>query len=239
MVKILLFMSDNRLLNNNFNTASYESLVCSINYNYSKLHGYDFIYCRPFLNTRENTSFYNCFDPNSGQVRTAHWSKLLSTTKMLELKYDYICYIDSDCIFKDFNKKIEELISQHPTKNIIFLNDKPWSNILPCSGFYICKVCDETKKIISRWFNVNIPSKNREHSFEQQALYEIINTLDAGIIDSWMFEEKENQFLRHIGSSEDRTFHNRIPYFKNFIINKKLEYNISSVNIFEFNTNQQ
>ena len=98
-MKICVFMSDNRLLSNDINNANYNSLTASINYEYCKKYNYNFLYYRPYLDNKEIIDLYNCPDPNSSELRHAAWSKLLSTQLALQLDYDYIVYIDSDCIF--------------------------------------------------------------------------------------------------------------------------------------------
>jgi len=124
-MKFLIFMSDNRNLNDNLNTSEYNSLVSSINYEYSQIHGYDFIYYNPYLN-KDKIEIFNCKNPNNNILRHSAWSKLLSTLLATELHYDYIVYIDSDCIFKDFNQKLEDFINSYDDKDIIFLNNKPY-----------------------------------------------------------------------------------------------------------------
>lgn len=230
-------MSDNRVLNNNFDNASYESLAACINKKYCDKNGYDFMYYRPYLKNSQSIELYNCLDPNTGEKRHASWSKLLSTKLALELKYDYVVYIDSDCIFKDFNMRLEKFIIGNHDKSIIFFNDKPWSKDNPCAGFYICKNCTETTKIIIEWFNnSSFTAKNIEHPWEQTALHSTYKVLNIAIVDEWMFEEVNGQFLRHIGSSEDKALNNRRTYFKEYITKNKLEYTINNINVIEFDT---
>ncbi len=242
-MKFLIFMSDNRTLNNNFNNADYNSLTSSINYEYSQKHGYDFIYYRPYLN-KENTIF-NCKNTITNCLRHAAWSKILSTSLAFELpfdlSFDYIVYIDSDCIFKDFDQKLEEFITPYEDKDIIFLNNKPWNSDMPCSGFYICKINEKTKEFFRMWYNINLPKKDYEHPWEQDALWDLIlhyeYDVDIHIIDGLMFKENKEQFLRHIGSNEKN---NRIPYFKSFIKTKNIDHekNIVKIKVIEYNTEE-
>lgn len=234
-MKILVFMSDNRVLENSYDAADYNSLVASINYEYCKKHGYDFIYYRPYLNNVNIIELYNCLDPNSGKPRHSAWSKILSTKKALNLNYDYVVYIDSDCIFKNHEKTLESFIEPYLNYDILFLNDKPYSFDRPCSGFYICKVSSHSRKFINAWYNIRIPENNIRHPWEQAALYKIYNYYNIKIIDDWMFKEKPGQLLRHIGSDVKET---RIPYFKLFIKNNHIPFskNIISLDSREFRT---
>jgi hypothetical protein len=233
--KILVFMSDNRKLDQSYEKANYNSLCASINYEYCKKHGYGFIYYRPYLMNKDTVSMYNCKNPITNELRHASWSKLLSTSIAFKLDYDYIVYIDSDCIFKNFDQTIEEFIKPYSEKDILFLNNKPWGDNDPCAGFYICKVNEYTKKFIVDWNQVNIPEKDRDHAWEQDTLWKIYKEYNIGIIDSWMFQEKEEQFLRHVSSCENN---NRIPYFSSFIKSKNINYekNINELQVIEFDT---
>jgi len=232
-MKFLIIMSDNRLLNNNIDEADYNSLTASINYEYCKKYNYDFLYYRPYL--MNSDSLYNCIDPNSNEPRHAAWSKLLSIELALELDYDYLIYIDSDCIFKNFDISLEKFLESNFDKDIVFISNTPWGNNKPCSGFFITKVCDENKKNIKLWYNYNIPLKNQNHAWEQDALWEIYKTFNFSIIDSPTFFESKDQFLRHIPSYKNEK---RKNYFLNFILNNNINYsqNINFIKTINYNT---
>lgn len=236
-------MSDNRNLDSDISTAKYNSLVASINYEYCKKHGYDFIYYNPYLDNKDEINILNCRNPNTQKLRHASWSKLLTTIVALDLSYEYVVYIDSDCIFKDFDKSIEEFIKNESKADIYFLNNKPWGDNIPCAGFFICRVTESSKHMIQWWYNINIDEHfNENHPWEQHALWSCIwlNIQDKWskllhshlnnivIIDSWMFNEVEGQFLRHVGLCEGD---NRIPYFTKFIQEKHIDYNENINNI--------
>ena len=228
-------MSDNRNLEKYINKAEYNSLVASINYEYCKAHNYDFLYYRPYLVNKTDITILNCKNPITSNLRHSAWSKLLSTKLALQLDYDYVVYIDSDCIFKDFNQSLEQFMNPYLDKDILFLNNKPWGDNMPCSGFYICKVNKYTQKFLHDWYNVNIPEKDIDHTWEQDALWKIFENYNVTIIDSWMFQEKEHQFLRHVASHEKN---NRLSYFSSFIKSKNIYYekNINDIVIVEFDT---
>jgi len=230
-MKILVFMSDNRDLDTDVD--KYHSLAECINSAYCKTLGYDFLYFQPYLDNNYPIELLNCIDPNTRGKRHASWSKLLSTEKALDLGYDYVVYIDSDCIFKDFHTSIEHFIISNLDSNIIFFNNKPWGDDKPCAGFYICKVANLTKDLIRKWYNVNIPEKNNCHAWEQDALWNI-SSENIAVLDTWMFKEVNGQYLRHIPNWSNRE---RAPYFKEFIAMKGLniEENVN-INQIRFNT---
>jgi hypothetical protein len=227
-------MSDNRHLESNFEKAEYNSLAASINYEYCKMYGYDFIYYRPYLKDPGVVTLYNCLDAK-GEERHASWSKLLSTTKMLEENYDYVIYIDSDCIFRNFSISLETFITPYANKDMIFLNSTPWGDNLPCSGFYVCKVGDSVREVMRRWYGTSLPERNTNHPWEQDVLWNIHDSIDYALVHELMFIEKSGQMLRHIGSHEG---FNRVPYFKNVVRSNDMKYaeNIKNIRVVEFDT---
>lgn len=235
-MRFLVFMSDNRHLDATIQSANYNSLVACINYEYCKKWNHDFIYYRPYLDADSN-SLYNCKDPTTKELRHAAWSKLLSSSLAHRLPYDYIVYIDSDCIFKDFNISLTNFLGHHYDKDIIFLNNKPYNYDKPCSGFYAIKTSVHGGNFLLDWYAVNMGNKNRNHAWEQDALWPIYARYNVGIIDSWMFCEVEDQFLRHVGTCECS---NRIPYFRAFIDRHSFNYanTIQQIKVVEFNTNE-
>jgi hypothetical protein len=236
MSRFLIIMSDNRIIEKLIAKAEYNSLVASINYEYCKKHNYDFLYYRPYLINKNEVKLLNCKNPITNNLRHSSWSKLLSTSLAFELKYDYVVYIDSDCIFKDFNQTLPDFIKPYTNKDIIFLNNKPWGDDKPCAGFYICKVNEYTKQFIQDWYNLNIPEKDTNHAWEQDALWRIFKNYNIAIVNSWMFKEDNHQFLRHICSLEKN---NRLSYFSSFIKSMNIDYekNINEINVIEFDTN--
>ena len=239
--KILVFMSDNRPIESDFEKAGYNSLVAAINYEYCKKHNYDFVYYIPYLNSKNDTSLYNCLDPNSKETRHASWSKLLSTQRALKEDYDYVVYIDSDCIFCNDAVSLEDMIMPRIDKSVLFLNDKPFNYDKPCAGFYICKTDSYAEQFIEEWYNFSIPNKNKDHAWEQSALHSILYDTkqplpaELGIIDSWMFKDAKDQFLRHISNGDGDK---RIPTFKEYILKNSIDYtsNCLKINTIYFRT---
>jgi hypothetical protein len=228
-MKILVFMSDNRNLLNNKNECEYNSLTACINYLYCKKHNYSFIYYQPYI---KGESFYNCINFQTNSKRHPAWSKLLSTYSTLNDNehYDYIVYIDSDCIFKDFNKPLENIIDKN--FDMIFLRDNEKN--LPCSGFYILKKNQQNKDNIMVWYNINAGKYDTEHSWEQQPLHKIFENFNIKILDMEMFDEEQGQFLRHITH-----FNNDIrkPYFLNFMIENNININkINDIKTIKYDT---
>jgi hypothetical protein len=232
-MKILVFMSDNRSVL----SESYVSYVAAINFEYCKKYGYDFTYYRPYLKDKQTTTLYNCIDPNSMNLRHAAWSKLLSTQLALTRPYDYIVYIDSDCIFWDFRISLEQFLAPYLDRDFVFTNDQPHNPMKPNTGFFACKVNERTKHNIRDWYNCNIPEYNTCHAYEQNGLWKILHTFSMHLVDMWVFYET-GQFLRHISSFVNDE---RLPYFSTFIKKANIEYlkNITTIHqshMIEFDT---
>lgn len=232
-MRILVFMSDNRKLAPTLKAADYNSLSAVINKEYCKRHGYDFIYYRPYL--YENTcALYNCRDPNNQDLRHASWSKLLSTSRALLEPFDYVVYIDSDCIFKDFEHKIESFLGP---ADILVTNDRPFRKTLPCAGFYICRVNDTSRQFIKDWYNSNIPQKNTQHTWEQKALDKMMKKPEISLLDNGnFFFDEEGQPLRHLTGATQNVKKQRIPYLLAFFEKNAIPYDISDIHVEAFST---
>lgn len=233
-------MSDNR----RFDDKPYVKLSAAINKEYCKKHNYDFLYYQPYLEGEESST-HNCLDPNTLELRHVAWSKVLATKKALSLNYDYVVYLDSDCIFNNFERTLESIIQEHESSNLILFRDYVSADdrFLPNSGFYICKVCDHSRSLVDKWYNVNIPQYNSGHTWDQMGLWKVIpDDPTVVVIGEWMFQLSSVtygclQFLRHLTTIEDES---RIPFFTGFIESKNIpvEENISSIEVVRFNTRE-
>lgn len=231
MKKVLILMTDSRPLCNNLDIADYNSLVACINYKYAERHNYKFLYMNPKNrnvsgNRPGSRGGLNCASL-SGNPRHSSWSKILSTIKTIinYSDYDFLIYIDSDCIFNNFDMNVIDYLTFSKnindkkldlTKDIFFLNNNPFNPDLPCAGFYIAKINKNVLEFMKLWyFNEDYPNNDIFHPWEQNVLFHSIhndNTLNTKyeVINDWMFRELEGQYLRHIGSEE---CFNRLPTF--------------------------
>jgi len=235
-MKILVFMSDNRPVT----SESYVSYVAAINFEYCKKYGYDFTYYVPYYKDKHAKALHNCIDPNSMEKRHAAWSKLLSAQLALKQSYDYVVYIDSDCIFRDFSISLEMFLEPYLDRDFVFTNDQPHNPTKPNTGFFACKVNERTKQNIRDWYNCSIPEHNISHAYEQNALWKILNTFNMHLVNMWVFYEAD-EFLRHISSFVDEE---RLPYFSNFVKTAGIDYikNITTIHqshMIEFDTDPE
>lgn len=230
-MKILVCMSDNRRLG-----ADYNSLVAAINASYCKAQGYDFRYYRPYLNDRAEEPLFNCLDAK-GRLRHASWSKLLSMQRAVVTgNYDYVVYIDSDCIFKDWSHRIEDMIK--PGSDILVATDAPFHPEMPCAGFFILKVGTTALRFIQDWYGVDMPRRNKGRYWEQSALWSFFKSRpELALIDNCNFfkEGGPDQCLRHIASFQKGL---RIPYFRDFLAAKGVDFaaGVKGISVVEFST---
>lgn len=125
--------------NPNAPQAHWLRLVIKNHQNYAKKHGYHYIFrndCAPA------TSKENKKDP----FYLGAWSKPLFIQDLLEKKFDYVFWIDSDSIFTNFNVDFDDLISQN--KDIAFTGD---CYDVCNSGHLLLKNSEFSKKFINDW----------------------------------------------------------------------------------------
>ena len=238
--KIAVIMSDNRDLEIDLEKAAYNSLSTCINYNYCKLHGYDFFYYQPYYK-EINPNTFNCVDPKTKEPRHPSWSKLLSVSKLLNSDYKYIVYIDTDAVFRTLDYKIETFILKYLKDNdFIFLDNSSNLDVIgpegdACAGFFVIKNNGATKKIIDDWYNLDLPQFNTTPFFEQHGLWwRIIKQMKASIVPEPHFHEKSGQLIRHMHSGLQG---DRVLYFINLLNERKLNLNTNTnVNWVQFDT---
>ena len=247
-LKILVIMSDNRKLSQENNPQDFWSNTAYINKNYCDKFGYDFKYINPYY--KENTNnLYSCIDMNTYELRHSAWSKIPIMLNALDKKYEYIVYIDSDCVFRNFNISIEEKIQQYKESPLIFQSNFPWHPKLPCTGFYIVKNSPENITFLNKWYNYKLPTYNSTEwqntlrmaktscsydwvpgkHWEQDALWSMIaNNLSNVTVDisEVALEEHKGQYVRHVCSVESN---NRNKYFTR-VVTEMIANNFPSYN---------
>jgi lipopolysaccharide biosynthesis glycosyltransferase len=239
--EILVLMVDNRQLSNEYDINNYWSNTAYINKNYCDKYGYDFKFINPYYKVSAN-DLYSCIDINTNELRHGTWSRIPVILYYLNNSYKYIVYIDSDCIFKNFNIFIEDKINKYADSSIIFQSNAPWHPTLPCSGFFICKNTVENSKFLKKWYTYKMPTYESEEwqntlkmaqqmnsydwhpgkHWDQDILWILIannlyNTNCKLVIDTSEVGliEKEGQYIRHVSTAEINTRNN---YFNNIII---------------------
>lgn len=176
--KTCIVMSDTRTPTGAVN--EYYSLTAYVNYKYAQLHGYDFIYYRPYLKTISDDPMQCCINPNTGKPRHASWAKLIPVYHTLK-KYKRVVYIDTDAMFNNL-QSVDKFLAKYDTqdKQVMFLSDYPFSESAPNAGFFICNHSLQSLMFIRSWFCDQHfdPLFDRESPWEQAAIsyWNLINT---------------------------------------------------------------
>lgn len=130
------------------------------------------------------------------QFRAASWAKLpplFYTHYLYHSDYEYIWYIDSDATISPRfrNQSIPEMIDKWNSQpehyiikgqkdlkksSLIFFNNYPWRDDMPCAGSFIFKPSKLMDQIFRQWWDYNLPSKNFKHFHEQDALWHMIES---------------------------------------------------------------
>jgi len=169
MNKIVALTSDNRKLNFN-QKLRYIEYCALINKSYFLNYNIDF-----FIVKIDNTLSSNLVskkDCISGYSRSAlspkaaSWTKLLAIYSFFKSQYDYILYLDSDCIVNNHKIKPNFLIKNLHNKQALFYSDRPWNKKLPNCGFILMKNNTYNKIFIRNWWNT-FSKKNLSHPYEQ------------------------------------------------------------------------
>lgn len=179
----LIFMCDNRS-NDQENYIKYSTLI---NESYAKKHSYDFIFLKI----------------ESPKDRHPAWGKILSSIDLIEgFDYNTYVYIDTDCIFNNFDISISEFLNSSPYcvkdigSNITFTKDSIGNN-LPCSGFFVFNHMN--LDMFTDWYKTEDSVFLYKHSWEQAVLQNNIHKYNLSIIDkSYFGYHKNNNFLIHL-----------------------------------------
>lgn len=187
----------------------YIHYTCEINKRYSQIYNYDF----------EFEKIEKTESPNK-KFRHPSWGKILVSKKYLEF-YERVVYIDTDCIFKNQKISIDEWILKSKDINslnltlndsLIFMNNLPWQFDRPCAGFFVA--LKSSLEILDSWFSIIDDHADVHHPWEQNPLQ--YGVVGYKVVNDWMFEERDGQFLRHIGSHSGSENPFRLTYFKNY-----------------------
>ena len=204
--RITVVMSDSRDITK-LNDINYLRKVYAINKAYCEKNGYKLLYYCPESLRLFNLKLFRmlnifCYSFKSHSFRSVHYTKIISCLKTLIdfPNIEYLVYIDSDCIFYNHNVLLENYIRKLDlsNKNILFFDDKPWSENRPSSGFFILKNNVDSIEFLKKWWEVN-STYYLKHPFEQAVLYNsyFINKIE--LINEWQFRLlSNNQFLFHV-----------------------------------------
>jgi hypothetical protein len=231
MSKIAIITSDNRDLKFD-NKNTYVELCALINLNYAIKNKCDFYFFKivddfnsKLLSNKEKLTSYS---RQSYSCKAASWVKLLSIYSVLHLKYKYIIYLDSDCIFNNQKIPINKIIYLLKKKQMLFYSDKPWNKNLPNCGFILIKNNYFNKNFIKNWWQ-SFSLKNLTHPYEQfwvQRFWsnnsEFVKKKFLLLTDEICRLSNKKQFIFHMTSNLAKK---RDNFFSNYIDKNNLNVN--------------
>jgi hypothetical protein len=242
--KIIVITADNRIINykKNLNNLKYYELSYLINKTYCSEHNINYKYLKIedihkniFFGSKDTISSYSSESKNT---RSASWTKLLCIFLYLKKKYDYVVYMDSDCIFSNHNWSLHKLTNKikKQKKEGLFYCDKPWNANLPNAGFMILHNSKYIKHFIKYWWNSKDLRNSHRHPYEQKLLHKywvsnLFNIKKKIILVKNNICSKENKksFIYHITSNNE----NREDIIKSIIKKKKIIINLKKKNLFK------
>ena len=228
MSKIAIITSDNRDLKFNNKKNTYVELSALINLNYAIKNRCDFFFFKiiddfnnKYLEKKEALTSYSTL---ARSCKTASWVKLLTIYSTLSLKYEYIIYLDSDCIFNNQKITLNQIIRLLKKKQMLFYSDKPWNMNLPNCGFILIRNSYFNKNFIKKWWKT-FSFKNLTHPYEQFWLQrfwlnnqEFVKKKFLLLPDEICRLKDKKQFIFHMTSDFAK---NRDYFFNNYMhINK-------------------
>ncbi|MDA9151492.1 hypothetical protein N9N85_01910 [Schleiferiaceae bacterium] len=213
--RICVVMGDDRPVVTGVNSkASYSSLAYEINRRFCDKKGWDFRYEKYALPKRP-WGVWQGYSRQVSEHRAPTWIKILAVHKTLKLGYDFVVWIDSDCIFYDHDRSWDEVFAEfnHQGLQLIGWLDKPFHSNKFCAGFFIVRNSKEVKNMLE-----TIWLKDSKFSwafpYEQHELNSYLSESPATnylFLDEPMFQLTSlDQFLLHVAGFEHQ---NRVPTF--------------------------
>jgi UDP-arabinose 4-epimerase len=186
----------------------YHRWTADLNYQYSRRHGYDFIYMEsegvikyesdPAESVSAKTDGVNsvyktrgsCYlelpEKNLTVPRGASWCKLLGVASVLERGYSTVVMIDSDAFFKLGAPDIETSFFPEPgdQRLVWFPTNAPWNPQVPNGGMQIWRSPSPSSwRLLRQWWQINLSA--RRNCYEQDALWKIVTGFFDGKCKSW------------------------------------------------------
>jgi hypothetical protein len=231
--KIVALTSDNRDLNFR-QKLGYLEYCALINKRYFSNYNVKFFFLK--IENITNSNLVSKKDCVSGYARkvlspkAASWTKLLAIYSFFKSNYDYILYLDSDCIVNNHKIKPSSLIKNLHNKQALFYSDQPWNSTLPNCGFILMKNNNYNKVFIKNWWNT-FSKKNLSHPYEQHWLqsfwkdnkkkvnknFKLVNENICRLVN-------DKQYIFHM-TSDFRNQNKNNFFFKKYIQKNRIKFN--------------
>lgn len=227
-----MVMGDDRPVREGAQTAtSYPSLAYEINRRFCASKNWDFRYECYVLPSRPWGS-WSAYSRSARQHRAASWVKIFAVLRALEIGYEFVIWIDSDCIFYDHNADWSDVMESFDRPELQFLSwvDRPFYHDQFCAGFFIVRSSEAIQRLLCELWTQ--PSDySWKHVYEQSELNSRIkrwSPAEYSIVDEPMFRlEVEDQRLLHLASFDHQK---RIPGFVDWFAQRSIEPEALEVN---------
>jgi len=215
MPRVCVVMGDDRpVITGDRAKSSYSSLAYEINRQFCEKKGWDFRYEKYSLPKRP-WGVWQAYSREVSEHRAPTWIKLLAIHSALQLSYDYVIWIDSDCIFYSHDRPWEGILEKfiNPDLHLIGWLDQPFHTDKFCAGFFVLRNSEESKNMLK---TIWLKSSNFSWAFpyEQYELNSYLSESPASFflfLDEPMFQlMSSDQYLLHVAGFEHQK---RVPSF--------------------------
>jgi hypothetical protein len=223
--RVCVVMGDDRpVLSGDAARGSYPSLAYEINRRFCARQGWDFRYEHYWLPERPWGKL-SAYSSAARQHRGASWVKILAITRGLDLGYERVIWIDSDCIFYRDDADWSDFLGSFDDPQLQFAGwlDRPFHDDQPCCGFFALRNSDQVRDMLSGIWNT--PSKTcTSHPFEQDEFARLLRSKPPGwhrLMDEPMFRlEDPRQRLLHLANFSHKL---RVPEFTRWFEERGLQ----------------
>ncbi len=215
MNEICVVMGDDRpVLAGEAARSSYPSLAYEINRRFCEQHGFSFRYEYYQLEPRPWGKLA-AYCAAARQHRASSWVKILAVLRALDMGYERVVWIDSDCVFFRHDAEWSDFFGffDDPGVQLASWVDRPFNPNQLCAGFFAVRNSAEVRALLRDiWCRQSATSTR--HPYEQAEFVRYLKAKPATwhrLVDEPMFAlESPDQRLLHI-ASHDRPL--TIPLF--------------------------
>jgi hypothetical protein len=193
---------------------SYCSLAYEINRRFCEEKGWDFRYEQYRLPARPWGKL-SAYCTAARQHRGASWVKILAILRALDLGYQLVIWVDSDCIFHRHDADWTDFLGLFDRRELQLAGwpDRPFHDDQVCCGFFAVRNSPQVREMLTEIWTQ--PSKSHSsHPYEQDAFVHYLRGKPSNwhhLVDEAMFHlEKPDQRILHLASF---SHHLRIPEF--------------------------
>lgn len=208
------------LMLNSPNIAEYAHLASMVNYIYASKHGYNFFVHRcPRPNDLSKDWMWDMKNEKNEYLLV--WSKPTIVRQYLKY-FDYVMFIDSDAVFIDHNKTIEDFINQYMTPDVHVLWSEDCLDKNYCydkntgnAGVMLFRNSQKTMEILDAWYSAPENGLCKEWKYNHPREQKCLNILtkvypsEIRLLNYNAMNGKDGDWVRHyMGTPRDERVNN-------------------------------